>query len=150
MKAHTNGNTVLPKVQPEPQLTRNRWYFDVISTSSRNESASIVFFNAGLEGFSRGDETDDRPFSVVISGTFANGTHFNFREYADHGVEITDSSHGLKGEWKGTGVTFQGTDLHRRDVIHTVTIDSPETGVKGMIKMLSVCSRYSVSMLRLA
>jgi hypothetical protein len=116
----------------------HRWYFDVVSTSSQNESIDIVFYYTGAEGFPGGDASN--PLSVEVSGTFANGTIFDYSVPATLGATITEDDDGLKAEWKGaeTKAVFEGTSLLQSDVYYKIDISSKEIGVSGTVKFKSV------------
>lgn len=50
-----------------------RWYFDAVSTSTQNESITIVFYEAGVNSLSIAGVP---LLYAVISGSFFNGTLF--------------------------------------------------------------------------
>ena len=112
-----------------------RWYFDVVSTTSKNESIDIVFYNAGPNGFPGGYQ--DGPLSVGVSGSFANGSIFDYQVSANTTV-ITEDSKGMIGDWKGTGALFRGSNLRKRHVSYVIKLDSPELGVVGSVTLHSV------------
>jgi hypothetical protein len=121
-----------------------RWYFDVVSTHSKNESINVVFYNAGSVGFPGG--YDDGPLSVGLSGTFENGTLFAYNLPVTHKVVIIENEEGLTGDWQGTGAWFAGSSLSRPRIVYEVVVDSPDIGVCGKIKLRSVAPpRYSCS-----
>lgn len=109
----------------------------MVSTTSQNESVDITFYNAGPIGFPAG--YNDGPLSVSVSGSFANGSLFNFQVPATLGLVFVQSNKlGVVGDWLGAGAGFTGSDLLRPNVVYTVEIDSPELGVFGSIILNSV------------
>lgn len=118
-------------------IYHTRWYFDVVSSSSRNASIDIIFYNAGSEGFPGGYL--DGPLSVGISGTFDNGTLFAYDLPVTDKVVIVEDQSGMRGDWGGTGARFAGSSLSRPHIAYKVTVDSPDIGVFGKITLRSVC-----------
>ena len=117
---------------PSAHIT-SRWYFDAVSAST-NSSVVVVFYNAGPEGFLNGAHTG--PFSVGVSGSFANGSIWALDIDSTGGVDITASSDGgISGQWFGSdNAGFVGTGLTN----YVVTIDAPGIGVSGTISFTSV------------
>jgi hypothetical protein len=113
-----------------------RWYFDVVSTSSQNESVDIVFYNTGPIGFPGG--YDGGPLSVGVSGSFTNGTLFDYQVPATVKAVLTEDRHGLTGDWQGTGAFFRGSNLLDTYIAHVIEINSSELGVFGNLTLHSV------------
>jgi hypothetical protein len=111
-----------------------RWYFDVVSTSSLNESVNIVFYNAGPLGFAGVNFT---PLSVEVSGSFANGTLFEYTVPATIGAVITEDGHGLTGDWQGANASFHGSNLLNRNIVYRIDINSPELDIYGKVVLHS-------------
>lgn len=118
-----------------------RWYFDVASTSSVNETVTVVFFERGPTGF-LGDITPDNTLSVQISGTLKNGTPYNIEADAspDASAVINTSDNAIHGDWQTTGFRFFGTEGGKK---YIVSINSPEHDIFGTIVFRSVCTRFS-------
>lgn len=108
----------------------------MVSTTTHNETVTVVFYNAGPDGFPGGYL--DGPLSVEVSGTFANGTTFDLQASARSQAVISESSRGIKADWEGAGAKFRGSSLLRHDVAFEIEIESPEIGVFGKINMKSV------------
>jgi len=115
---------------------KKRWYFDVVSTSSKNEYVTIVFYNVGPVGFPGGFL--DGPLAVEVSGSFSNGTLFDYMVPATVKAAITEDDRGLLGDWQGAGARFQGSSLSRPGVVYSIDFNSPELGVFGKVTLKSV------------
>ena len=107
-----------------------------MSTSSRNESLNLVFYNAGSTGFPRG--YNDGPLSVELSGTFENGTLFSYSLPVYDQAVFIENEVGLAGDWKGTGATFIGSNLSRPEIVYYATVYNPDIDVSGNIELRSV------------
>lgn len=117
-------------------LTGCRWYFDAVSTSSRNESLTVVFFNHGPETLDVPYGTG--PLTVQIGGTFNNGTLFQYLAKATAGATIDSGSKMIKGNWEGAGCSFAGISLDDEHPEYIVSIDNEELGIFGTMKLRSV------------
>ncbi|KAH6891506.1 hypothetical protein B0T10DRAFT_560748 [Thelonectria olida] len=68
-KGHLDG----PKIKPS-------WYFDAVSTTSKNESVTVIFFANGPDSFKL--PYGGGLLTLQIVGTFGNGTQFGMNDYA--------------------------------------------------------------------
>ncbi|KAH6985119.1 hypothetical protein EDB80DRAFT_822716 [Ilyonectria destructans] len=123
------------KVFPRPNSTTfDWWYFDAVSTSSANESISIVFYEAGADSLA----IPDVPLLyAVIYGSYSNGTLIHKTIPASEAVTITKNRGGIHGDWKGTGLAFAGSSLEDPEPIYTVTVNSPSFGIRGKLTLRS-------------
>lgn len=99
-------------------------------------SIAMVFYNAGPESI--GIPDPGGPLFVEISGTFDNGTSFTTTSTAPGGAVIQSGTEGITGDWKGSGCSFVGSDLHRSTAEYIVAIDNADLGVSGTISLQSV------------
>lgn len=113
-----------------------------MSTSSRSESITVVFYNTGEHGFLT--PYQGGPLSVQISGTLKNGTIFNVFAPATDGALIESSGKSIKGDWKGTGSRFTGRNLDSRNPEYKVAINNPSLGIYGSLTLRSVCKTSSL------
>lgn len=115
----------------------SRWWWDVVSTSSANESIIISpVFNGpsyvSPPGYSL-------PIGAQVLGSFSNGTGFAYDLSADSSASVYivtsgDSSFGDFGNgiwWESNGL---GTSI--------VYVEIPSYGISGTVTLNSVC-RYS-------
>lgn len=113
----------------------NRWYFDTVSAAT-NQSLTVILYNTGPIGFITGYMQG--PLSASISGTYANGTVFNFSAAATDGATLTYDDDAISGTWKGAGISFHGTNVTTEHAEYTLTIDSPSIGVSGNVTFKSM------------
>lgn len=71
-----------------------RWYFDVASTSSTNESVVAVFWESPADGFPHYDP--GTTLSTSLTGTFANGSILTSR-FGSPATAMPSSRQTLKG-----------------------------------------------------
>lgn len=117
-------------------LTAARWYFDAVSTTSVNESVTIVFYEAGQTalGFPTGS------LFVSLNGSFKNGTLFNYTIPVPPtgNATIVQDRDSIAGTWQDTGFSFRGTGLATSHPSYVVSIDAPALGVQGTLALQSV------------
>ncbi|KAH8891132.1 hypothetical protein GQ53DRAFT_865874 [Thozetella sp. PMI_491] len=111
------------------------WYFDVVSSSSSNESISVLFYNTGPNAFAGGDPNS--PLSVQVSGSFPNGTTFNYAMPVTVQAVIEQSELGVSGDWQGTGLSFSGSNPQTAGGLFKIEFESPKLGLFGSINMKS-------------
>lgn len=111
------------------------WYFDAFSKTT-GAAINIVFFNTG--DFA----ANPNPLAVQISGTFDNGTQFSAQVLASEGAVLKNDQEGVSGDWKGSGASFNGTNLDKPSVNYEILFDSPSINIKGTFILKSV-SEYS-------
>ncbi|KZL82643.1 hypothetical protein CI238_04141 [Colletotrichum incanum] len=129
------GNLDGRKLKPGVNdTTFDWWYFDAVSTTSRNESLTIVFYNSGPRSLGN----PGGPLSVQISGVFANGTTFVTAVDATGGTTVQNDENGIFSVWNGAGASFAGTSLEQGSPEYIVTIDNPAIGVNGTLTLKSV------------
>ncbi|KAJ9150279.1 Hydroxyneurosporene dehydrogenase [Pleurostoma richardsiae] len=129
------GNLDGPKLTPRANSTSfDWWYFDAVSAST-NASVTVVFYEAGPNGFI--NDYLGGPLSVSISGSFANGTLFSLSASATGGAIIHVDDDGIDAEWKGSGFSILGTGLTTSHATYVVTVDSPTIGVEGSFTLKS-------------
>jgi hypothetical protein len=111
----------------------SRWWWDVVSTSSVNESIIISpIFNGpsfvSPPGYSL-------PIGTQVIGTFANGTKFAYELSADSSANVTIVTSGSSsfGDF-GNGVSWESNRLG--SVIH---LEIPSYGISGTVTVNSVC-----------
>ncbi|KAH8668589.1 hypothetical protein BX600DRAFT_548910 [Xylariales sp. PMI_506] len=122
-----------PKLSPiaANETSYDWWYFDAVSASS-DASVVFVFYNSGPDGFV--NDYLGGPFSVSLSGAFANGTLFSTAAAATGGIVVQNSqAGGIQGNWEGSGFSFVGSSLTSSTPTYTITVDSPEAGVYGTV-----------------
>ncbi|CAN8098987.1 unnamed protein product [Discula destructiva] len=110
------------------------WYFDAVSASN-NESVTVVFYNGGPYGFV--NHYYGGPLSVSLTGTFANGTQFDFSVPARSAVIDHGPDQGISVDYVDSGFSFTGSNVKGRDVGYVLRVDSPAMGVKGSIRLHS-------------
>jgi hypothetical protein len=95
---------------------------------------TIVFYDSGPTGFI--NTYYSGPYSVGLSGSFANGTLWSADIDSTGGASITTSEDGsITGAWKGSDTaTFVGTAFTE----YVLTIDAPSIGVFGNVTFSSV------------
>jgi hypothetical protein len=130
------------KILPRPNDTSFEWwYFDVVSTTSANESVTVIFFETTPDGFPYVD--DNTYISAYIFASFEDGTLFSAPAVAapaDHGkgaiVETDGSGYdgSVKGDWIGTGLSFKSSCLKK----YTISLNNQEIGAHGTIQFDSV------------
>ncbi|KAK5996759.1 hypothetical protein PT974_02100 [Cladobotryum mycophilum] len=127
-----------PKLNPGPNKTSYDWWeFDVVSTSSANESVLFAFYLSTAEAFFGG--IDNSPVSVVINGVFKNGTQY-IHQVTPTGsslaeVTTTPGKDGSSGNWQSTGFSWTGaSDLSK----YVISVDSPSAGVSGTVTLESI------------
>ncbi|GJD04765.1 Hydroxyneurosporene synthase [Colletotrichum higginsianum IMI 349063] len=129
------GNLDGPKLKPGVNETSfDWWYFDVVSTTSKNESLTIVFYNSGPSSLGN----PGGPLSIQVTGVFANGTAFGTIADATCGATMKNDEDGISSVWNGAGASFTGTSLDQRGVEYTVAIDNPTIGINGTLTLKSV------------
>ncbi|KAK1856610.1 hydroxyneuurosporene synthase domain-containing protein [Colletotrichum chrysophilum] len=132
-----------PRLNPGPNATTyDWWYFDAVSTSS-NESISVVFLMASSTAFPSSDTGG--PMSVIVSGSFANGSAFSHTIPASDGALIIESEdkHEIDGAWGGANASFGGRGLDSNETSFKVILNSPKYGVYGSLSLRSTLpSRY--------
>lgn len=108
------------------------WYFDVVGTD--HLTSIIVLFSLGLNTGFIGGSTTIVP-TVSISGTFPNGTGYEYSASAAGGATVTTSPEGgASGNWIGTGFSWVGSaDMSR----YVITINAPAAGISGTITLHS-------------
>ncbi|KAL7916776.1 hypothetical protein GGI35DRAFT_466301 [Trichoderma velutinum] len=125
-----------PKLWPGANETSyDWWYFDAVSATT-NESVTLIFYNTGPNGFPYG-YVGDGPFSVGISGSFANGSLFAFTAPVTGDVIIKTDESGISGEWSGSGFAFYGTSLDGPSPTYVLKIDAPAIGCYGTVTLRS-------------
>ena len=114
----------------------SRWYFDVASTSSANETITVVFFERGPTGF-LGNVTTENTLSVQVTGTMKNGTVYNIQSDASANASavINTSDNSIYGDWETTGFRFAGTEGGTK---YTISINDAEHEIFGSIIFESV------------
>ncbi|KAH8884412.1 hypothetical protein GQ53DRAFT_752257 [Thozetella sp. PMI_491] len=98
------------KVTPWPNASSYEWwYFDAVSTSSANESLTVVFVETTPRAFDL--VVGDSLLSVVFQGTFADGSRFGFQvDVAPSANATIEAGKGsVCGKWHTTGFSFEGT-----------------------------------------
>jgi hypothetical protein len=114
-----------------------RWYFDVVSTTSANESIVVVFFEATSAAF---PVQNDTALQAMLWMSHENGTWLSMPIVPAKGEEgaaiITETATDIAGVWKTTGFEFASAEEMKR---YVVTIDNPTLGIKGTIEMERVC-----------
>ncbi|KAF3801973.1 Tyrosinase family protein asqI [Colletotrichum gloeosporioides] len=132
-----------PRLSPGPNATTyDWWYFDAVSTSS-NESISIVFLMASSTAFPSTDTGG--PMSVIVSGSFANGSAFSHTILASGGALIIESEDKdeINGAWGGGNASFGGRGLDSNETSFKIILNSPKYGVYGSLSLRSTLpSRY--------
>ncbi|GKT48754.1 tyrosinase ustQ [Colletotrichum spaethianum] len=130
------GNLDGPKLKPGVNdTTFDWWYFDAVSTTSKNESLTIVFYNSGPSSLGN----PGGPLSVQISGVLANGTTFVTAVDATGGTTVeNDNNNGIFSIWNGAGASFAGTSLEHDSPEYTVTVNNPAIGVNGTLNLRSL------------
>jgi hypothetical protein len=119
---------------PANRTSFDFWYFDAFSKTT-GAAINIVFYNSGEFA------TNPHPLVVQVSGTFDNGTQFSAQAMASEGVVLKNDQHGISGDWKGSGASFNGTNLKKPNVQYEIAFDSPSIGLKGTFVLKSV-SQY--------
>jgi len=118
-------------------LFGRRWYFDAVSTTTI-ESFAIAFFDFGKTTL----EVPDLGGALVveISGTFINGTSFLKSAAATRNASFVANGRGIASHWDGEAgeYSFSGSSLDAPDVTYTVSMDDPDSGVFGSLKLQSV------------
>ncbi|WYZ37662.1 hypothetical protein EsH8_II_001168 [Colletotrichum jinshuiense] len=129
------GNLDGPKMKPGiNDTTFDWWYFDVVSTTSQNESLTIVFYNSGPQSLGN----PGGPLSIQVTGVFANGTTFATLVDATGGATFKNDENGISSVWNGAFASFSGTSLDHRNPEYTVTIDNSAIGVNGTLTLRSL------------
>lgn len=106
------------------------------STSSVNESATVVFYEATVEGFP--GSTPGAFLSVSVSGSFQNGSEYSIVlpvSANSSAVIESELDIGVSGVWGDSGASFEGKGLLTE---YTISIDSPSGGVNGSIVLHAV------------
>ncbi|KAL6689708.1 hypothetical protein J3F84DRAFT_353985 [Trichoderma pleuroticola] len=111
------------------------WYFDAVSATT-NASVTVVFYNTGPNGFPS-SYVGDGPFSVGISGSFANGSLFFLTAPVTGDVVIKIDERGTSGEWSGSGFAFYGTSLDGANPTYVIKVDAPAIGCYGTVTLRS-------------
>lgn len=122
--------------------TYDWWYFDAVSAST-NASLSIVFYNAGADGFLNPWWAE--ALSVSVTGTFANGTLFNLVAGSASGADITYDDASISVDYTGAGISFVGSTVDGV-LTYVVTLASEEIGVSGTVTYTSVRSSHPPSL----
>jgi hypothetical protein len=131
-----------------PLLTLNsRWYFDVASTSSTDETITVAFFVRGPDGVLGANMTSLGTTIVQVSGTMKNGSAYSFQTNAsaDATAVINVSDNSIYGDWQETGYQFAGTEGGTKWV---VSMHDPEHDMFGTITFESVSNDSIFSMVR--
>ncbi|KAK2766570.1 hypothetical protein CKAH01_15448 [Colletotrichum kahawae] len=132
-----------PRLSPGPNATTyDWWYFDAVSTSS-NESISIVFLMASSTAFPSSDTGG--PMSIIVSGSFANGSAFSLTIPGSDGALIAESEDKdeINGAWRGADAFFSGRGLNSNATSFKVILNSTAYGVYGSLSLRSTLpSRY--------
>ncbi|KAI2469447.1 hypothetical protein F4781DRAFT_421946 [Annulohypoxylon bovei var. microspora] len=103
------------------------WYFDVVSEST-DAGVNIVFFNTGDFYYQLGN---DQPLAVQLTGKFSNGIEFFVQTFATEGVTVKNDECGVAADFRGSGTSFTGTNLHMPNVEYVITYDGSAGGVEG-------------------
>ncbi|EQB57539.1 hypothetical protein CGLO_02328 [Colletotrichum gloeosporioides Cg-14] len=85
------------------------------------------------------------PMSVIVSGSFANGSAFSHTIPASDGALIIESEDKDKidGAWGGANASFGGRGLDSNETSFKVILNSFEYGVHGSLSLRSTLpSRY--------
>ncbi|KAJ6114510.1 hypothetical protein N7486_000288 [Penicillium sp. IBT 16267x] len=125
----------VPKMSPYPNQTSFEWYyFDVASTSSANESVTVVFYETTADGFIFGPT--ESLLLASISGTFVNGTPYvvDVPVSTDFFAIITANLNSVSGVWGDSGFSFNNALLSE----YTVKIDNAAAGLEGTIVYQSI------------
>ncbi|KAK2609485.1 hypothetical protein N8I77_002982 [Diaporthe amygdali] len=137
------GGLDLPKLTPGVNdTTFDWWYFDAVSTG-KNESVTLVFYNFGQTTLAV--PYLDGPLLVQVTGTYENGTAFSKAIAASGNANFESSDRGIASEWIGSGgsYSFTGSSLDMINPSYTISIDDPESGISGSLKLQSISpSRY--------
>jgi hypothetical protein len=125
-------------------LFGRRWYFDAVSTTTI-ESFSIAFFDFGRTSL---DDVPDLGGALVVqvSGTFINGTSFLKAMAATRNASVVANGRGIASHWDGEAgeFSFSGSSLDAPDVTYTVSMDDPDSGVFGSLKLQSVWAHLQI------
>jgi hypothetical protein len=122
-----------PKIDIVNDTSFDWWYFDAVSNDGTYQ-LTVNFFTtlATTLGFATSFGTTN---FVLFTAMYPNGTEYQQFGFAGP-VTISDGLFGIKGNWSGTGFTFQGTaDLS----YYKIVIDSPALGIEGSMIFNSVC-----------
>ncbi|XP_014551657.1 hypothetical protein COCVIDRAFT_112274 [Bipolaris victoriae FI3] len=128
----TGENIDRPRISPGVNAsTFDWWYFDVASTSSANETITVVFFERGPTGF-LGNVTTENTLSVQVTGTMKNGTVYNIQSDASANASavINTSNNSIYGDWETTGFRFAGTEGGTK---YTISINDAKHEIFGSI-----------------
>ncbi|KAG5805587.1 hypothetical protein H9Q74_008013 [Fusarium xylarioides] len=131
-----DGPSIPEVLSREGQLDGSKWYFDAVSSTSRNESINVLFYNHGLDSFQV--PYVDGPLSLQVSGTFDNGTRFLLNDEATEGAVIESGTTGISGKFKGAGGSFRGSSLNDPNPEYTITVNNKRLGVHGKMTLRSV------------
>lgn len=105
------------KILPSANQRQFSWYFDVVSTSSRNESVTVIFFLSPESALSSGPPL----LYVSLSGTWANGSSYSVVILPWNGPAssaiIKSSPDKVSGVWKGTDFSFHGSHGLKKFII---------------------------------
>ncbi|ORY18248.1 hypothetical protein BCR34DRAFT_596470 [Clohesyomyces aquaticus] len=126
------GNIDASKISPAVNSsTYEWWYFDVASTSSTNETITIVFFERGPTGF-LGNVSAASPLSVQVTGTLKNGSTYGVQAQVSPNASavINTSDDSIYGDWQMTGFGFSGTQGGTK---YVVSINNAEHDIFGSI-----------------
>ncbi|KAH8892782.1 hypothetical protein GQ53DRAFT_745831 [Thozetella sp. PMI_491] len=126
------GNIDGPRVFPRPNATSyDWWYFDVVSTSSANESVTVVFYESSSTAFL---SLYPPLLAASITGTLADGSSYDIGVVPENGVLdsaiIEADGDSISGIWQGTGFSFRGSEGLTKYVIE---IDNPLYEVSGTV-----------------
>ncbi|KAH8816958.1 hypothetical protein F5884DRAFT_748434 [Xylogone sp. PMI_703] len=122
-----------PKVHPYPNASSyDGTYWDVVSTSSANESFALTAFLGLSSGFPFGDP--DLLIGGLIGGTFANGTASTDILSADASANVTVVSLGDStfGDFGAEGVWWESTLSNGKYVVH---LDIPSYEISGKVTL---------------
>lgn len=120
------------------------WYFDVVS-EDQDYSVVVVLFNAPATAFpfsgAPGNDLTEAYLFVSIPGK----PDFYAAPFPATQAVVDYAGNGASGVWTGSGFSFEGEpDMSE----YTITIDSPQTYLKGEISFKSVRRNLIFELLR--
>ena len=125
-----------PKVSPINGSVFEWWYFDAVSSDGLS-SVVIIFFTLPSAAFPVHDSPD--VVSISFNANFANGSAFGTTLTATEAVIVTVGD-GSEGRYEGANASWWGgSDMEW----YGISIDAPEAGVVGTLKLKSVCHECS-------
>ncbi|KZL72764.1 hypothetical protein CT0861_11015 [Colletotrichum tofieldiae] len=117
------GNLNRRKLKPGVNdTTFDRWYFDAVSTASKNESLTIAFYNSG-----------SRSLCTLVGCSVSR-----FLASLLMAPPIKNDENGFLSVWHGAGAFFAGISLEQGSPKYTVTIDNPAIGINGTLTLKSL------------